>query len=539
MGVHAYIVKLLKLICPEAWSHLRADGDKYIIKLFALWRRDGLSLVEDCMLRMNKIWSPRSNHTFTGLELLEGFCKALEESIQTHNSLIYVCNFDDPLNIPPPKWATQKKRSWRNKSEAYHDSSLFLDEGIQEPGKPAELFDIRRLLATRRLRSAVWVYFMTNIHRAKYFASRQLDKRLKIIFNYNQHGPYLLKVNPLSGEFDPPLGLPQYAHDHGETDITLFYWMNKHFKDRHTLLKTFDSDIYPCFFEQGRYRQEMCVEDEGTITLQTQDGAKHKVVFVDMRYLRQYSLSRLRMTSTSFSMLCILNGTDYVRKDQSTHYVKPEAVQAGVEKFNKEITSVWGDPLPDPENSAAVEQAAKRRMGSLKRLLFSIYWDYVPAVKTLVKEEMKRSGFPKDLPSKWDELYEALAPVVAYSIQQAKVEKEQKDTTKKRKSREETEQDLEQDDPRGTSKRQKRSENDTPQTDSSQLSITAMFQAKSVQNQASSDTGAVQKKEKKRSTTSLRPPNPSTLSGLAELIKWNICYWRGEYNPVLKKMYFP
>jgi len=142
-------------------------------------------------------------------------------------------------------------------------------------------------------------------------------------------------------------------------------------RGKHSILKTIDSDAYPIGFLQMDYRIKR-KPDSKMILLETK--RKKAKTMVDMRVLRHKTLSRLQMTPISFAIYCILNGTDYVTKDLATHYVKIEAVQSAVADLSEKLDRVWGTRVSLAAPSQLIEEERAKRLDSLKRLLFRIYW---------------------------------------------------------------------------------------------------------------------------------------------------------------------
>jgi len=120
--------------------------------------------------------------------------------------------------VPKQKWETQKKRSAYSKAAAYPAGTKIEDHGVD--GAP---LDLRRFLVTRELRKDAWDYFMNNIHRSSHFQFAALPKDLIVIINHVQSGPFVMGVE--DGKLRKAVQMKEYFHDHGESDISVWYWL--------------------------------------------------------------------------------------------------------------------------------------------------------------------------------------------------------------------------------------------------------------------------------------------------------------------------
>lgn len=391
MGIHPDIRDLLMHHCVGrlAFSHLSKNPDKAFQGYATLWRQSGVDIAEDTLTRMNATVGPQKDYTTTPRELIEAIAREVDffaRCVSPNIDFIFI--LDDPNGVPKEKHDTQAKRSRQSKTIAYPPEAKIVEEGVQIAStEQPERIDIQRLLATRRLRPAMWQYGRQHLHEAHVLDPRMgsaVGPDTTIFFEWHESGPARYDFDEDAFQFKPGVPQPQLMHKHGEADISMMYWMERSTqRKRHTLLKTIDSDVYPISFL--RMPPVDPLNPRGiTLQLQLRGNTECRNSFIDLRRLKKATMKRLKLTPISFAMFCILCGTDYVPKKLTTHEIGSAAILQGVQALSDEIHTIWSHDI----NNDADER--RSRFTSLRRLLAAIYYHFDPKTQAIWTKLYKR-----------------------------------------------------------------------------------------------------------------------------------------------------
>lgn len=486
MGIHKEIrEKLLeKSVAHAAFLSKRADAAQYFSQRAAEWKTAGLAFVEDSLTRMNALMGPLKDYTFNGRELLNAFVREISETFARFPATVFVSVFDDQDNVPAEKRETQAKRAIRSKHEPYPHGSMIQDEGIAVPGaQNVERLDLRRIMRSRHLRKSVWSYFRDNLC-STWIGRGRLANGTRVLFEYEKEGPYIYTADlykTLQLEASEPE--KAFAHDHGEADRSVFYWVCTQFRRKHCVIRTIDTDVIPIAFLQIPTRLRDA-EDHGDILWQDRDQ------FVDLRLLRRSTLASLALTDVAFAFWCCVCGTDFVKKEWLSFGIGTEALLDATQKHGIDIDTLWRDPT----------SAFASKVDLVTRFLATLYFECDPKTRRVMDalsgadkrktiatklDKRQRTLFAKPTVPAWDDIYKALAVAVDNAA------RAKKNAAKAAKSK---------------GKKRKADENDAEST-------------------GKDEAQEPKPRAMKEITTNLRPPDAAMIQHATTRIDFNLRYW--------------
>lgn len=341
-----------------------------------------LVVVDDLLTRLFTMIGPNKNYMFTGLQLYASIMRPVRELLKSKHGYVYVLLCDDPEFVPAEKADEQKQRDSDSRTQPYDiDKGLSLcDEGLKEQGKEqAEMFDVRRFVRTRSLRSKLCDYVAT-------------------LFGNNEHVPDdKTFIMDYQGAKEPqvwgkplPSGVSSKPHKHGESDPSMMYWALQ-FKDHPILLETTDSDIMPLCACLARKTD--------TSELRVWWRYDRKIT-VDLVQLLKRSFKTYGLTAKQFALLCILTGTDFFDKKPVYHGFGPKKLVVAMQATQK-YWAKFGDSSSDSDaNDDCI----------MRQFVFALYAHLLP---TPHMESYLSTGakLTDDIPSiDWDKVLTDLRP---------------------------------------------------------------------------------------------------------------------------------
>ena len=339
----------------EAWF----DGD-YKLKDYVH--------VDDLLTRLHQAIGPNFNHLFTGVQLYNEVMKTVRTAFNNGCS-VYVAVADDSDNVPREKGETQAERSQASPIKPYDvlDGFAFTDAGIRaDSGTAEEKVDIRRLMATRSMRKR---FFQFVADKALAYETLPDGKTFIFDFDSRQHPLILPKHRDVPDE-----------HVLGEADLGVFYWA-EHFCEKDVVFTTVDTDIIPIATDYVYSGASKRPTSTKLIWKYEKNG------YVDIRMMLSKTLKHLRLTPTSFKLLCVLSGTDFFNK--ATIMFK-----FGVEKITNAVQTSSGYW----EDTGARFDRSDNARNALMIILFDLYGKWVKGClgkfldkKTVIYEDVSAS----------------------------------------------------------------------------------------------------------------------------------------------------
>lgn len=318
MGLHSLLKKYL-----TGLTGATVNDDHDLISKFVV--------AEDLMSRLFKAKSQRGDYIFTGRELYDELTLPARKRLHESEMCTYVLLCDFAPNVPAEKIPTQTKRTERSSVEPYGEEDIgkdkskvvIVDGGIKVGDKEPFPIDLQRLACTRPVRQALWNYmlqkFEEEINEKKFVHDLPLrldkDHANSLLFEFNDMGAYIF------GERHDALVKAAVPHRHGEADTSIFYW-SCITNPLPRILDTVDSDTIAL--------HALLMQKYGTDTGKTIWKCDYNK-YIDLNQLIEKSLKALKLDHRTFTILCILGGTDYFDRKLVLHQFGLEAIVAGVQ----------------------------------------------------------------------------------------------------------------------------------------------------------------------------------------------------------------
>jgi hypothetical protein len=287
---------------------------------------EGSLFAEDVLTRIP--FNPGDRHNmYTGEEFFDMFMKPFLKS--THGVYgVAVASIDDATNVPAEKeYVQQLRRVVASKTaeskakkgvvvQSFLNGARFCDGGVYYPGQNqkeehAVDFDVRALIhAKHTVKSALWDYFLKKIRGCTFPDGR------RFFFEYKASGPFVFDGSK------PGVQDATHAHNHGETDPSMSYWLQKiafASTDKHlpAVIHSKDQDVALLIVDAIEHELQTN-RDAPASRLRPIYWKKSKGEVLDMRVFHKLITRRnggLNMTINAWLLMCISCGTDYFRKD--------------------------------------------------------------------------------------------------------------------------------------------------------------------------------------------------------------------------------
>jgi hypothetical protein len=323
----------------------------------------GTLALDDILTRLFAVSGPNYATTpcmFTGRQLYAEVAAKANKAFMA-GCKIYIILVDDKAGVPTQKAATQKKRVEADKTVPYdmNKSTITLgDDGItitktDEEGvteTTTEMVDIRRLMRTRGLRTAMCEYLRGAIEDD---LANTLDDDTALVFQYGAV-PHVWKKGCEGIDFSFP-------HPYGEADVGAFQWAKK-FSDMDIVYYTTDTDSMPIY---ARYYEATGGESNKRSFAWVYKRDK----WVDFKLFMKLSLSAFGVSPSTLATMFILTGTDFYDKTALfTGYGQKKMSDAAMNM--RTTVSMIGNEALSPEH----------RLFSLSEFLFSVYSKHIKNV---------------------------------------------------------------------------------------------------------------------------------------------------------------
>lgn len=392
MGLNSAIRAFIYDQAKEAIHSTPADVAKYLqIVMAYAHSHGGLRAIEDALTRLVGAPGPNKDYQFTGAQLLDDFARGIGYDLMKLPVVDYICTIDDHNNVPLEKRNTQVKRSLKSKHDPYKPGSFLHPLGIIESGASAPtLIDIRRLMRSSHLRPDVWNYFRDNLNST--WIKKYMRMGSNITLEYSKQGPYhykslgngIMKLANMSPNSNN-------AHDHGEADKSIFYWLCRPqalTSPLTTLIKTSDSDIiamFPHFIPMRKDRMPIIWRDS--------NGA-----YINVRRMTNILLYKTKLSPVTWTFFCILNGTDFFERSELFHLIGPDAILKGCQHLNSLITGLWSN-CDTKRTDVKMDDTRRTRIALFKKLLVLIYYKYDSKTQNVLekldKTEARMNGIKR------------------------------------------------------------------------------------------------------------------------------------------------
>ncbi len=237
---------------------------------------------------------------------------------------IFVSAIDFSPNVPKLKEATQVERVAASvktyqaqglaevvpyPNEASFDAETGKIVYVDESGATRkDYICLRRLGMTKRVRAKLWPM----LH--EYFIARMgwAVRGRVFYFDYDASGPWQFTTKDFKDV--EVVHRTDLAHELGEADPAMMWWLK--FLQRERLdvhLLTTDSDLLPLYLA---YASRSVPVSRSTVWwVYDADTA------LDFSYLYEHMQSRLGVHPLLFVLVCIVSGTDFVKKSLTTNYI--------------------------------------------------------------------------------------------------------------------------------------------------------------------------------------------------------------------------
>lgn len=303
-----------------------------------------------------------NNDEFTGDHFYNIVRKKVFASFDTGKVDVYVICMDYQNHVPPQKHEEQKVRAAARARSAgmmdgksiprYHPKSKFGDNGVLEWNPATESFasrwapfSMQRLLASRDLRSRMWMYIMSKFvaDKVQYpFHQIVIDFDGRIVVHGNikgQHDRYPLRAEQITSD--------RLAHHYGESDLKMLFWARV-FHDHPVVFRTTDQDILALSL---LYLERVQPERTAPLLWKYHQKQSSKSV-VDLRLLLQLMHRHLKWSAQEFVLGCVLCGTDYFKKKTLFNQVSAKVILYGVQQARAPVTGLMRivdlqQPVPD------------------------------------------------------------------------------------------------------------------------------------------------------------------------------------------------
>lgn len=168
-------------------------------------------------------------------------------------------------------------------------------------------FELSRLMATDRI--AIWEYFRNKLRQ------QHIPPGKLVIFDYHVNGPVFF------GHSDAPHQHLDMAHDHGESDLSILYWMRQ-FRRHPLRIVSTDTDIIAlilCYLFQTAQSDwnpvlEWQYKNQEFKPLERFGETKAPFYVVDMLCVYRKWPEAMNMTIPQLLVACILSHTDHYDK---------------------------------------------------------------------------------------------------------------------------------------------------------------------------------------------------------------------------------
>jgi hypothetical protein len=366
----------------------------------------GRIIIDDVLTRVRNAMGPSFNHMFTGLELYREIMQPVRDALSSRlDACGYILLMDDHRNVPKNKNKEQEARDEASSISPYPDTKQYIltDEGIREflPSlttttttttsetsesssssssststtttttitttsssssglSKTEKIDIRRLFATRSLRTMVFDYVTALISQYEEFPENKF-----LIVEYKMEGPQLFytnydRVNNI--EKAQPIdtvwlqSFMNRSHKHGEADTSIIYYTELFVSKYPIVIRTTDTDMMPLFalFEE---RTRLNVGGNHIIWQYEREA------WIDIILLIRDTCTKMKMTPKVFALLCILTGTDYYKKASVYYGFGAQKILQGVSNTQQ----YWGKFL---------NKGTAQDVEIFQRFLFALYGKY-------------------------------------------------------------------------------------------------------------------------------------------------------------------
>lgn len=304
--------------CPEAWS------DEPI------YQRGGV-LIFDLLTDMYRALGPKFDYTFTGKEACDYVYAMAKQPMEAGAARIAVFCCDLPELVPKRKGVEQKRRDRKRDTEPYPDGCVFSPEGLTGhiPGNAIGRFDIRRVMANRRLRCDLWTFIISQ------WSHRGIlpPQGCTVVFD---HHKFVHHVFDHKGSYH----VAAMDNTFGEADLKVAYWTARLAKKGvHFLIRSIDSDLLPILL----HTLDTLPDDRRPrITLKY-----WKENWCSINKIHAHLRSR-GLPVLDFITFCVLCGTDYVDKSRIFHMIGCKPLFKYFENFRRDCAPHQGfDKIQD------------------------------------------------------------------------------------------------------------------------------------------------------------------------------------------------
>jgi hypothetical protein len=438
MGIDTLIRKWLRdRVTPEAWSIQLRSGR-------------GLVVIEDLLIALMSTQYSPALAVMTGEQMFHQLWLKVHKVMMNDEATGYVIVVDDKPNVDAKHMKSrvhierkaakmaavaandEKQRKIAEKKSKETGVFVQPEKDLSQTPYPAdfvirdtERFDIRRLLAGDRRK--IWAYLTEKLKGV------QIPDSKLVIFEYDKLGPWVF-TNGTSRQ------ATEMAHDHGEFDVSLLYYLC-YFAKHPIRVVTTDTDVIPIIIGylvmlKAQKKTELTnpsidwvyTNQEGN-PIERFGATKAPYYVVDMLKMARIIPARLDMALETFILGCYLSGTDHFDKKLICHGYGFATIMESIKLCSRAVA--LRDQIPKPG------LGSKRYLYTFHRLLVSTtirtmaapadyLWDsdqivlYGPKCinddhsMSLSPDELSRSGAVQPTEAKFQEAFVQLTTNLRY-----------------------------------------------------------------------------------------------------------------------------
>ena len=191
-------------------------------------------VIRDLLTDMFRARGPNYNFLFSGAEVIQHLYAFASTAFKSGTAHTVILCMDQNALVPPEKGAEQARRDATRKQEdkPYPDESEFCAAGIRE-GMHESKMNIKRVMANRKLRSKLWVYFVGAMCARRFVPPGGCT----LIVDHCLEGSYVFRHDDW--------GLTA-GNQLGEADLKVPYWVIRYSgTPNHIVVHSIDSDFLP------------------------------------------------------------------------------------------------------------------------------------------------------------------------------------------------------------------------------------------------------------------------------------------------------
>ena len=262
-------------------------------------------LICDALTRDNLLRN-KGRSTFTTLELLREWLKAVLRDATATRAGTIVLVYDDNRKVPREKSEEQKRR--RTGREQYPAEAVLTAEGLREtPNGPAEAFDVNRMLSSHTLRPQ----FFACLRAYLYVNARVLPAGLTVILDATFPHPWAFSAHKGA------VPLTDIRRTLGEADLQCVWWLRRVPPVIRVAVQSIDTDMLPILLW---WRHSAHPAAERNVC-----WVQRKDCYLTVNDLLAGVRDGLKLTLEQFLLAMICNGNDFVDKGALLFWINETA----------------------------------------------------------------------------------------------------------------------------------------------------------------------------------------------------------------------